>query len=204
MVFLEDYESLRLLNSHINNCDLTQASKTSAKAKLSNVFRQIIFALCTFSVHGIVKSSTHATVNQSIASPTFNSLAFLVLAKNKTGGKSYRTFSFYGGLKKFSSPLNILTNFKIDIMFLRDFGVNLSISILSPTDMAKLCFMQRHKNIPTVLDIHGGFSYGHLVGEYSATFGGDILSIFNLISQHFTFQTLSPDTSKFFHRIFWF
>ena len=99
------------------------------------------------------------------------------------GGKRvYRTFSFYGGIKKFSSPHHILTHFKIDIYFLRDFGVSLSISILSPTDLARLCFIHRYDKIQSVLDIHGGFSYSHFVEEYNATFGGDILSIFNIIS----------------------
>ena len=153
MVFLDDYESLRLLRTQIDRCDRTVAAKISAKDKLTRVFRQVIFALCTLSVHGVVKSSTHATVNQSIASPNFNSLAFLVLV-SQGGKKVYRTFSFYGGLKKFSSPHYLLSNFKIDILFLRDFGVSLSVTILSPTDLARLSFMQRHGSIPAVLDIH--------------------------------------------------
>ena len=65
-----------------------------------------------------------------------------------------------------------------DLLFLRNFGVNLSLSILSPLDMARLCFLQRRESVPAITDIHSGFSFGHFIGEYRAGFGGDILSIF--------------------------
>ena len=145
MVFLYDYESLRLLNTHIDSFDQPITAKLTAKYELSIIFCQIMFALCTSSVGSIVKSSTHVTVSPGIASPIFNSLAFLILVSNGAT-KSFKTFCFYGGLKKISSPYHLLTYFKFNLLFLKDFGVNLSVSILSPIDIARLCFMQRRES----------------------------------------------------------
>jgi hypothetical protein len=57
--------------------------------------------------------------------------------------------------------------------------------------------MQRRESLPAAVDIHFSFSFGHFVGEYPATFGGDIISIFDLISHHFQFSTIFSINCEF-------
>ena len=191
MAFLDTYESFRLITQHIENCDRTEDYKRDAIEKLRDIFKKIIFALCTVSDTGIVKSSTQKNVDQSRSSPNFNSLTFVVHEVNN-GKVSHKTFSFYSGLKKFSSPNYLFATLGFDLGFLKNFGVNQSLSIFCPLDTARLCYMQRRESVPAAVDIHFGLSFGHFIGEYPATFDGDIISIFNLISHHFHFSTISP------------
>ena len=157
------------------------------------IFNKIVFALCTPAPNSIVCSFVNPKLDIGVASPTFNSLAYLENPYGG-GGSKHTTYSFYGGLNKFSRPNCLIFHFKFDLSFLRRFNIHMSRSLLSPLDMVRLCFLQRVDSPKAILDIHNGFSVGSEYGHYSASFAGDILTILTVVTEHYQIRK-SPNES---------
>jgi hypothetical protein len=191
--FLRDSESLSILLQVINESIESDVIKSSACHDSKLIFNQIIFALCTPRNNSIVKHSNDPILDVGISSPDFNSLAYCEVSHGG-GTTKHITYSFYGGLNRFSSPNSLSSFFKFDLSFLRRFNIHMSRSILSPLDMVRLCFLQRVDSPKAILDIHNGFSAGSEYGHYSASFGGDIMSILTVITEHYKFIQRSPDS----------
>ena len=115
-VFLRDSESLSILLRVINESSETDDLKISASQTLKFIFNKIVFALCTPAPNSIVCSSVNPKLDIGVASPTFNSLAYLEKPYGG-GGSKHTTYSFYGGLNKFSRPNCLIFHFKFDLSF---------------------------------------------------------------------------------------
>ena len=73
----------------------------------------------------------------------------------------------------------------------------MSRSLLSPLDMMRLCFLQRLDKPLALLDIHNGFSPGSSYGFYTASFGGDILTILSAITEHYKLSPTAPNSGQY-------